>query len=63
MRETLGYTGQKDGMKRDDSTTITIKITLKEAAATNLQVLIQGQGIREYIYDKQKGRNMLQFSE
>lgn len=62
MRETLGYTGQKDEMKRDDST-ITIKITLKEAAATNLQVLIQGQGIREYIYDKQKGWNMLQFSE
>ena len=51
MRETLGYTGQKDATKRDDSM-ITIKITLKEAAATNLQVLTQGQGIGEYVYEK-----------
>ena len=62
MRETLGYTGQKDATKRDDSM-ITINITLEEAAATNLQVLIQGQGIREYIYKKWEGGNMLQFYE
>ena len=51
MRETLGYTGQKNQMKKDYST-ITIKMILKEVAATNLQVLIQGQGIGECVYEK-----------
>lgn len=40
MRKALGYSGQKDAIKRDDST-ITIKITLKEVTTTNFQVLIQ----------------------
>ena len=60
--ETLCYTGQKDAIKRDDST-ITIKITLKKAAVTNLQVLIQGQSIGEYIYENGQGENLLQFYE
>lgn len=47
-------------MKRDEST-ITIKITLKEVAATNLQVLIQDQGIKKYVYEKRQGGNLIQF--
>ena len=43
MRNTLGFTGQKDPMKRDDSA-INIKITLRGAAARNLEVIISGQG-------------------
>ena len=43
MRKTLRFTGQKDPMKRDESA-INIKITLRGAAARNLEVIISGQG-------------------
>ena len=51
MRNTLGFTGQKDPMKRDDSA-INIKIILHGAAARNLEVIISGQGYREFLYER-----------
>ena len=51
MRNTLGFTGQKDPMKRDDSA-INIKITLRGAAARNLEVIISGQGYWEFLYER-----------
>ena len=38
MRESLGYTGQKDPMTRDDSS-IKLEITLKEAANTDYRYI------------------------
>lgn len=62
IRETLGYTG-KNYAKRRDNSTIILKITLREAAASNLQVLIQGQGMNECIYQNGQGGNLLKFYE
>ena len=39
MRNTLGFKGQKDPMKRYDST-INVEIYLHRAAAKNLEVII-----------------------
>ena len=47
MRNTLGFTGQKDLMKRDDSA-----ITLRGAAARNLEVITLGQGYGEFLYER-----------
>ena len=41
MRNTLGFKGQKDPMKRYDST-INVEIYLHRAAARNLEVIIWG---------------------
>ena len=62
MRETIGYTAKKYAIKRDDST-IVLKIIPREAAASNLQVLIQGEGMGEYVYQKRQGGNLLKFYE
>ena len=51
MRERRGYTGNKDPIKR------TI------AAAHDLDVLIAGQGIGEYVYESRKDGNKLQIYE
>ena len=51
MRKTLGFTGQKDPMKRDDSA-INVKITLRGAAARNLEVIISREGYREFLYER-----------
>ena len=56
MRESLGYTGQKDPLTRDDST-IKIEITLKEAAAEDLDVTIFGQAFGEYVYESNSKGN------
>ena len=47
MRNMLGFTGQNDPMIRDDFV-ITVKIILRQAAATNLEVIISGQGYGEF---------------
>ena len=62
MRETLGYTGNKDPMKRDGST-IKVRITLRNAATHNLDVLIAGQSIGELVYESRKEGNKLQMYE
>ena len=46
-------------MKKDDST-ITARITLKNAAAQDLDILIARQGIGDYIYKGRKNGNKLQ---
>ena len=51
MRNTLGFTGQNDPMKRDDSA-INVRITLHCAAARNLVVIISGHGYGESLYEK-----------
>ena len=51
MRNMLGFTGQKDPIKRDDSA-INVKITLRDAAARNLEVIISGQGYGEFLYER-----------
>ena len=51
MRNTLGFTGQKDPMKRDDSA-INVKITLRSAAARNLKVIISGQEYGQFLYER-----------
>ena len=51
MRNTLGFTGQKDPMKRDGSA-INVKITLRGAAARNLEVIISREGYREFLYER-----------
>ena len=53
MRGTLRYTGNNYSMKRNDLT-ITVRITLKNAAAHDLNVLIVGQGITGYIMKVKK---------
>ena len=62
MRETLGYADKKNAIKRDDST-IVLKITLTEAVASDLQILIQGQRMDQYVYQKRQGGNLLKFCE
>ena len=49
MRNTLGFTGQKDLLKRDDSA-INGKITLRGAAAKNLEVITSAQGYGEIFF-------------
>ena len=60
--ETLGDTGNKNPVKKDDST-ITARITLKNAAAQDLDILIARQGISDYIYKGRKDGNKLQMYE
>ena len=62
MRESLGYTGQKDLLTRDDST-IKIEITLKEAAAEDLDVTIFGQAFGEYVYESNSKGNKAKLYE
>ena len=62
MRETLGCTGNKDPMKKDGST-IKVRITLRNAATHNLDVLIAGQSIGELVYESRKEGNKLQMYE
>ena len=57
MRESRGYTGHKDPLVRDNST-IKIELTLKEAAAEDLDITVFGQAFGEYLYESNsKGNN------
>ena len=49
MRNTLGFTVQKDLLKRNDSA-IDGKITLRGAAAKKLEVITSGQRYGEFLY-------------
>ena len=55
MRGTLRYTGNNYSMKRNDPT-ITIRITLKNEAAHDLNFLIVVQGIAGYIMKEEKSK-------
>ena len=58
IRNILGFTGQKDLMRRDDSG-INVKTTLCSAAARNLEVIILGEGYGQFLYERgNKGRMM-----
>ena len=62
MRDSLGTTGKKDTMKRNDSS-IKVEITLKEAAPHNLDIMAFGQGYGEYVFESNSDGNMIQFFE
>ena len=51
MRNTLGFTGQKDPIKRDDCA-INVKITLRGTASRNLEVITSGPGCGEFLYER-----------
>ena len=62
MRDSLGATGKEDAMKRNDFS-IKVEISLKEAAATDLDIMVYGQGYGEYVYKSNKEGNMIQLYE
>lgn len=49
-------------LKRNDSA-ITVKITLRRAAVRNLEVIISGQGCKEYMYKKGNKGNIVSMYE
>ena len=62
MRNTLGFRGMKYPLKRNGSA-ITVKITLRRAAVRNLEVIMSGQGCREYMYEKGNKGNIVSMYE
>ena len=52
-RDSLGANGKKDAMKRNDSS-IKVEISLREAATTDLDIMVYGQGYGEYVYNQMK---------
>ena len=62
MRNSLGYTGKKDSMKRDDSS-INVEISLRDAVVYDLDATVIGQGFSEFLYESGKNGNMSQMYE
>ena len=62
MRDSLGATGKKDAMKRNDSS-VKVEISLKEAAPHDLDIMVFGQGYGEYVFESNSDGNMIQFFE
>ena len=62
MRDSLGATGKKDAMKRNDSS-VKVEISLKEAAPHDLDIMVLGQGYGEYVIESNSDGNMIQFFE
>ena len=62
MRDSLGATGKKDTMKRNDSS-IKVEISLKEATSHDLDKMVFGQGYGEYVFESNSDKNMIQFFE
>ena len=62
MRDSLGATGKKDAMKRNDSS-VKVEISLKEAAPHDLDIIVLGQGYGEYVIESNSDGNMIQFFE
>ena len=60
MRESLGATGKKDAMKRNDSS-VKVEISLKEAAPHDLDIMVFGQGYGEYVFESNSDGNMIKF--
>ena len=62
MRDSLGATGRKDAMKHNDSS-IKVEILLREAATTDLDIMVYSQGYGEYVYVSNEDGNMIQLYE
>ena len=62
MRDSLGITGKKDPLHRNDEC-ILVEISLKEAAAFDLDVTVTGQSFGEYVYESGTEKNMVSVSE
>ena len=62
MRDSLGATGKKDTMKRNDSS-VKVEISLKDAVPPDLDIMVFGQRYGEYISESNSDRNMIQFFE
>ena len=62
MRDSLDATGKKDPIKRNDSS-IMVEISLREAATTDLDIMVYGQGYGEYVYESNEDENMIQLYE
>ena len=62
MRNSLGYIGQKDPMKKDDSF-IDEKISLRDAVEHDLDVTVVGKRLSEFLYESRKDGNMIQMQE
>ena len=62
MRNSLGYTGQKDPMKKDDSF-INEKLSLRDVAEYDLDVTVVGQRFSKFVYESRKDGNMIQMYE
>ena len=61
-RDSLGATGKKDAMKRNDSS-VKVEISLKEATLHDLDIMVLSQGYGEYIFESNSDGNMIQFFE
>ena len=62
MRNSLGYTGQKNPMKKDDSF-INEKLSLRDVAEYDLDVTVVGQRFSKFVYESRKDGNMIQMYE
>ena len=62
MRNSLGYTGKKDPMKRDGSS-INVETSLRDAVEYDLDVTDVRQGFTEFVYESRKDGNMIQMYE
>ena len=62
MRDSLGITGKKDPLKHNDES-ILVEISLKEAAAFDLDVTVTGQSFGEFVYESGTERNMVSMYE
>ena len=61
MRDSLGTTGKKDAMKRNDSS-VNVEISREEVAPHDLDIMVLGQGYGEYVFESNSDGNMIQFS-
>ena len=59
MRNSLGNTGKKDPMKRDDLST-NVEIVLRDAAEYDLDGIVVGQEFSKFVYESGKDGNMIQ---
>ena len=62
MRDSLGITGKKDPLKHNDES-ILVEISLKEAAAFDLDVTVTGQSFGEFVYESGTEGNMVSMYE
>ena len=62
MKDSLSAMGNKDTMKRNDSS-VKVEIWLKEAAPHDLDIMVFGQAYGEYVFESNSDRNMIHFFE
>ena len=62
MRDSLGITGKKDPLKRTDES-ILVEISLKEAAAFDLDKIVTGQSFGEFLCESGTEGNMVSIYE